>query len=180
MRCRLFTASAIFIAALIVGLGCVFLFDDIFLPADEIATINNSVDRVIEPEAGWTRDPLINQTWPLYIGYDCDIKNEKMVQARFILTNISSEPAFFNLDSKTGKLPSLLSNAFPWSKNVLSRIVTDHLSPGESTPMYVPVPDDADYFDLSFRVSRGKPDRDRTVYWTLYSDSSARPCTELS
>ena len=179
MRRRLIIASVIFFTALTVGLGGDLLFSGIFLPVDEIATINSSVGDVIEPEPAWMRDPMINQMLPLYIDYDCSVRNGKLIEARFTLTNVSSEPVFFSLEKRSGKLPSLLSNAFPWSKDVLSRIESDHLSPGASTRLYVPVPDEAEYFHLSFGVSSGRPDRIRTVYWNLYSASTAPTCTEL-
>ncbi|HYJ89840.1 MAG TPA: hypothetical protein VEV84_00905, partial [Pyrinomonadaceae bacterium] len=79
----------------------------------------SSVENLVKPVEPSTpegmRDPIIQQTWPLYIEYECSVTSGHHVNAVFRLTNVNSETAYFKLDRKTGKLPSHLSNAFPWS-----------------------------------------------------------------
>jgi hypothetical protein len=175
---HLVIAFVIFTAAFVVGVGCVFVIQHDFFPEEEMATIADSVSAVEEPKPEWMRDPLIGQTWPLCIEYQCNLRIGGNVKAVFKLTNVSSKTAFLAPDPRNGKLPSLLSNASPWSKSVLSRIETTDLLPQESTLLYVPISDDVEYFDLSFVVNSGYPPRPSRAIWTLYSPQTAQMCGE--
>jgi hypothetical protein len=179
MRRYLVIAFGVFTAAFAVGLGGVFVSQESFFSEEEMATIADSVPLVEEPEPEWMRDPLIGQTWPLYIEYQCNVRSGgRSIKAVFRLTNVSSETVFFAPDPRNGKLPSLLSNASPWTKRVLSRIEATGLSSQESTLLYVPISDDVEYFELSFGVGSGKSDRIRTVIWSGYSAKTAQMCGE--